>query len=215
MTRYPPRYWAAAAGLSALAGCVDAIGFIKIGGLFVSFMSGNTTRLAVGAVERNGLAPVAAAAAAGLVAGATFGFLAAARVRRQREGVVLTLVTLLLTAAAALDMAGETAAALLVMAAAMGAETAAFERDGEVAIGVTYMTGTLVKFAQRLALALRGGPRWEWVPFLLLWAGLVAGAFAGALLQMNVPGVALWVAAGVAGGLTLVTARLHGDAARP
>jgi uncharacterized membrane protein YoaK (UPF0700 family) len=33
--------------LSALAGCVDAIGFLELGGHFVSFMSGNSTRLSV------------------------------------------------------------------------------------------------------------------------------------------------------------------------
>jgi uncharacterized membrane protein YoaK (UPF0700 family) len=38
---------ALACTLSALAGYVDGIGFIHLGGLFVSFMSGNSTRLGV------------------------------------------------------------------------------------------------------------------------------------------------------------------------
>jgi len=38
---------ALACALSALAGYVDAIGFLHLGGLFVSFMSGNSTRLGV------------------------------------------------------------------------------------------------------------------------------------------------------------------------
>lgn len=217
MTRYPPRYWAVAAGLSALAGCVDAIGFVKLGGLFVSFMSGNTTRLAVGAVEgahmSGGMmagAPVALVAAAliaSFVGGAVAGFLVGARFDRSRAPVLLGGVMVLLLAAALLDGAA-LPAAMFVMAAAMGAENAVFERDGEVAIGLTYMTGTLVKFAQRLATALRGGPRWDWLPFLLLWAGLVAGAFVGAMLAARWPHGALWAAAGAAGTMALVVARL-------
>jgi uncharacterized membrane protein YoaK (UPF0700 family) len=62
------------------------------------------------------------------------------------------------------------------MALAMGAENAVFERDGEVSIGLTYMTGTLVKVGQRLTAALFGGDRFAWAPYLLLWAGLAAGA---------------------------------------
>src|SRR5258708_10428651 len=36
---------------SALAGYVDAIGFLHLGGLFVSFMSGNSTRMGVSLSE--------------------------------------------------------------------------------------------------------------------------------------------------------------------
>src|ERR1700712_3316985 len=48
-----PRNVALACALSALAGYVDGIGFIHLGGLFVSFMSGNSTRLGVMAAEMN------------------------------------------------------------------------------------------------------------------------------------------------------------------
>jgi hypothetical protein len=61
------------------------------------------------------------------------------------------------------------------MAVAMGAANATFEQDGEVSIGVTYMTGTLVKIGQHLAQAVAGRERWRWLPYTLLWAGFVAG----------------------------------------
>src|ERR1700719_1863289 len=42
---------ALACALSALAGYVDSIGFLHLGGLFVSFMSGNSTRMGVSLAE--------------------------------------------------------------------------------------------------------------------------------------------------------------------
>ena len=39
--------------LATLAGAVDAIGYIMLGQLFVAFMSGNSTVLAVSLVDRN------------------------------------------------------------------------------------------------------------------------------------------------------------------
>ncbi|MGC1301980.1 MAG: DUF1275 family protein, partial [Caulobacteraceae bacterium] len=35
-----------AVALTAIAGWVDAVGFLRLGSLFVSFMSGNTTEMA-------------------------------------------------------------------------------------------------------------------------------------------------------------------------
>jgi uncharacterized membrane protein YoaK (UPF0700 family) len=51
MIRYDRRLKTISACLSALAGYVDAIGIIKLGGFFISFMSGNSTRLAVGLAQ--------------------------------------------------------------------------------------------------------------------------------------------------------------------
>ena len=47
------RNLALACTLSALAGYVDAIGFLHLGGMFVSFMSGNSTRLGVSLAQGN------------------------------------------------------------------------------------------------------------------------------------------------------------------
>src|SRR5258708_19751678 len=54
-----------ACALSALAGYVDGIGFLHLGGLFVSFMSGNSTRMGVSLAEGQWLS---AAEAFGLIA---------------------------------------------------------------------------------------------------------------------------------------------------
>jgi hypothetical protein len=50
-TNYDRRALRLAVGLSCLAGYVDASGFLGTGGLFVSFMSGNSTKLSIAAAE--------------------------------------------------------------------------------------------------------------------------------------------------------------------
>jgi uncharacterized membrane protein YoaK (UPF0700 family) len=98
--------------------------------------------------------------------------------------------------------------AVLAMTLAMGAENAVFDRDGAVDIGLTYMTGALVKLGQRLVVALRGGSAWRWATSLMLWAGLVSGAWLGALAHERLGLRALWLAAVAAAALTAVAARL-------
>ncbi|MBJ7379108.1 YoaK family protein [Sphingobium sp.] len=195
MRRHPPSRHVLAFGLAALAGMVDALGLLKLGGLFVSFMSGNSTRMAVGIATEPTLAWAAAGLIGAFVGGVFVGALLARMAGRWRKQAVLALVLALLTIAASL--AGSVGDGLtLLMAAAMGAVNNMFQRDGEVSIGVTYMTGALVKLGQALASAVTGGPAFGWLPHLLLWLGLVAGAVAGALLFGRMDLGALWVACG-------------------
>ncbi len=77
----------------------------------------------------------------------------------------------------------------------MGAENAVFQRDGDIVVGLTYMTGTLAKLGQKLAQAATGGPPFAFVPYLLLWAGLMAGGAAGACLYHALGLNGLWIAA--------------------
>ncbi|MDN6352276.1 MAG: DUF1275 domain-containing protein, partial [Corynebacterium sp.] len=51
MLNYRPGERALAMSLAAVAGYVDSIGFMFYGGVFLSFMSGNSTRFAVSFVE--------------------------------------------------------------------------------------------------------------------------------------------------------------------
>src|SRR5262245_11302772 len=183
---------------SALAGYVDAIGFLSLGGFFVSFMSGNSTRLAVGLAGLSHDAIVAGQLIASFVLGAVIGTLVGKVTGDKRRQAVLSAVAASLAAAAGLANLGMPGIAMLFVALAMGAENATFERDGEVAIGLTYMTGTLVKLGQRIAGALTGGPKLAWAPYALLWVGLVGGAVAGALVWPHAGLAGLWVASVVA-----------------
>jgi uncharacterized membrane protein YoaK (UPF0700 family) len=209
MTRFDRRVRLLAAVLSGLAGYVDAIGFLKLGGFFVSFMSGNSTRLAVGlsqgAFGAAGLAGVLIALfVSGVVAGSVGGRLAGC----QRRPAVLGLVAGLLALAAILAAVGRMSCAIAAMVLAMGAENAVFENDGDVQIGLTYMTGTLVKVGQRATASIFGGDRFGWAPYLLLWRGLVCGAVAGAFAYQRTGMDALWFGALAAAAFAVVSARL-------
>jgi len=197
MKRYDRKVWGLAACFSALAGYVDALGFLYLGGFFVSFMSGNSTRLAVGLSEHLSDAATAGGLILSFVVGVMIGSLCARTVQRLRHGALMYLIAAMLTVAALLAVTNTWAAAAL-LAMAMGAENAMFEHDGEVQIGLTYMTGTLVKFGQRVVSALTGGDRLGWLPYLLLWLGLMTGAVIGAVSFSLVGHHAIWGAAGAA-----------------
>ena len=175
------------------------MGFIRLGGFFVSFMSGNSTRLAVGLMTSGDAARTAAAIIASFLAGVMLGSFVRAAAGSARKAVILMVVTVLLGFAALL---GHDTWAGYAMAAAMGAENAVFQRDGEVAIPLTYVTGTVVKFGQGLANALMGGDRWGWVQHLILWWSLVGGAVGGAAAYLHFGPNALWGAAGFAALMT-------------
>lgn len=207
MIRYDKRVRLLAALLSALAGYVDAIGFIHLGGFFVSFMSGNSTRLGVGLAENWPSAIVAAGLVATFVAGVVTGSLIGHLARAHRRPAVLMLVSALLALAATLGMFGAYRGAVIAMALAMGAENAVFEQGGEVHIGLTYMTGTLVKFGQRITAALFGGDRLGWAPYLMLWLGLVGGALAGAVAYSWIGLSGLWFAAAAAAIFAVASTR--------
>lgn len=208
---------AVAVCLAALAGFVDAIAFTSLGGFFASFMSGNSTRLGVGLGTGD--------AAAGLMAGALImsflgGVILSSVVVRwsgaRHAFVLMGIVTGLLATAAAIAMFAPGAIILILLAMAMGVENGVFHRDGEVTVGVTYMTGSLVRTGQKLGGALMGdADRWGWIPYLALWLGFVAGVVSGAASQLRWGWYALWLAVLVAGLIALILARVTRPARSP
>lgn len=208
MTRYDKRLRALAISLSTLAGFIDGIGFIASGGFFVSFMSGNSTRLGVGAATATAEFAIATGLIAAFIAGVMTGALIGHRSGARRKEAVLFTVAALVAIAAAASAAGALPVALAVLAIAMGAENAVFEQEGEVRVGLTYMTGSLVKVGQGLAGMLLGRHGWDWTAYLLLWGGFVVGAIAGAASYASAGLSVLWGAAAASLLLALVAARL-------
>jgi uncharacterized membrane protein YoaK (UPF0700 family) len=196
---------ALACALSALAGYVDGIGFIHLGGLFVSFMSGNSTRMGVSLAEGHWQD---AAQALGLIAlfviGAALGSLIVLGRGANRQQWLLLVEAMLLAAAGACDALGFAQIAVAAVVLAMGLENAVFQIDGGAGLGLTYVTGALVKAGQLMAAALSRGERWGWMPNLLLWVALVAGSLCGALAYHWLQLVAIWFAAGAALALSAI-----------
>lgn len=202
---------ALAVTLAATAGFVDAVGFLEVGGYFVSFMSGNSTRMVVSLAEGEfGGAGIAAVVLVSFYLGATGGALVTRRRNLDDRPAVLSLVTVLLLLALVLQLATSAAVfgvpvGLAVVAASMGAMNSVFHSRGEVTLGVTYMTGAVVKSAHRMVDAMFGG---SWAPYrqqVALWSALVCGGVLGAFLQVYTGSAALGLAALVVFAATVTT----------
>src|ERR1700759_4516289 len=196
-----------ACALSALAGYVDGIGFLHLGGLFVSFMSGNSTRMGVSVASGNWSAAGEALTLIVLfVLGAACGSLVVLGRGRHSQSRLLLVEALLLAVAALLYTFGLDRFAIAAIVLAMGLENSVFQIEGGGGLGLTYVTGALVKVGQLIAAALTGGARFGWVPNLLLWAALVAGGVLGALAYHWINLAAIWFAAAVALALSALVA---------
>jgi uncharacterized membrane protein YoaK (UPF0700 family) len=178
---------------------VDAIGYLRLGHLFVSFMSGNSTQLAV-AVGRGNWSDAGTIAEliAVFVLGAAAGQVIAGLAGRRHLSWILAAVAILLAIAAALATSPEP------MVLAMGALNASMQRAGKIVVSVTYVTGILVKFGQGLGDFLtRRLTGWTWLVQALPWAGLTAGATIGSVAYMRMGAVAIWLPALLAGLLAV------------
>lgn len=200
------RHLSLATALTALAGFVDAVGFLTLRHLFVSFMSGNSTQFALKAGEQswNEAFPPGALVVV-FVTGVVVGRLIATAAKNWRRPAILISEAALLGAAAVLPLSGAKAAVL--MALAMGAQNAVLHRAGETKTSLTYVTGTLVSFGEKLADGVSGaGPLTACLPYFSLWAGLVLGGAAGAVVYGALGIAALALPAAASASLAAATA---------
>jgi uncharacterized membrane protein YoaK (UPF0700 family) len=180
--------------LAGLAGMVDAIGYLHFSGLFISFMSGNSTQLAA-ALGQGQLAEAGTIAELIVlfVVGAAAGQVLAVVTGRSHMTWVLIGVAILLVIAAALETASQP------MVFAMGALNTAMRRAGSIPISLTFVTGVLVRFGQGLGdFVTRRVTGWNWLAQGTPWLGLITGATIGSAVYMRMGEGAIWVPIGVA-----------------
>jgi uncharacterized membrane protein YoaK (UPF0700 family) len=178
-----------AAALALIAGFIDAYGMITYG-VFVSFMSGNTTQTGYQAAEGAfGPASLSALAILFFVVGSFAGTLLVEFAGRYARRVLYCAVAAALAAIVGLTQYGVLSGAFAIAAisVAMGVMNNALSRVGAQAISLTFVTGSLSRVGSSLALALRRAPlrdaQGPWDTHLRralmlarLWLGFLVGA---------------------------------------
>ncbi|TXM72244.1 DUF1275 domain-containing protein [Methylobacterium sp. WL12] len=206
------RSWQVGTGLvlTALAGFVDALGFVRLGGLYTSFMSGNTTQLSVFLGHADFAHVVLPAILiGGFLGGAILGSgLSILIPSPWATPAVLGYEALLILAALGVGLAiPELGIAAFFMAVAMGSQNAVLAQVKGFRAGTTFVTGALFSLGQKVAQALtRTGPPFGWVGDGAVWAALLVGAFGGAVAYARLELYALFIPAAVSGLLALVAA---------
>jgi uncharacterized membrane protein YoaK (UPF0700 family) len=194
------------ASLSVLAGMTDAIGFMASGD-FVSFMSGNTTRLAVAISEGDlGLTLRLVILVATFILGNALGVLVARLGGRRALPLLLCIATLLCTSAAWPFDAQ--LPALLAAIIAMGMLNAAVEEVNGLPVGLTYVTGALSRFGRGLGRWMLGERRSGWRVQLVPWSGMFIGAILGAVLEQHLGLKAMFVSAVLAALIGVLSLRI-------
>ncbi|KQY09983.1 hypothetical protein ASD37_06420 [Mycobacterium sp. Root135] len=192
-----------AVSLAVVAGVADTIGFLEYGQLFMSFMSGNTTRFgeAASSLDWVGVARFGSVIAL-FCFGAFLGTLIAAWSGPWRLSTLLVITALLLTVGLVMPQ-GPDAVPLHAypVVLALGLQNATLQDEAGRSLALTYVTGTVIRFGAGLANILLHKPApsfWIQGP---LWAGLTAGAVCGGVLQHHFGEAAFLAPAALAGAL--------------
>jgi uncharacterized membrane protein YoaK (UPF0700 family) len=195
--------------LTVVTGVVDAVSFLGLGRVFVANMTGNVVFLGFAAAGEATLSVLASLTAVlAFLAGALAGGRLARReddhdTLRQATMVQAALIAVAVVLAATLGSGTRPGSELLivVLGVAMGLQNAAVRRIGAPDLTTTVLTMTLTGFAADSKVA--GGEGAHPLRKVAAVGAMLAGAFAGGLLQLH---VAMWTA--LALSLVLVLAVL-------
>lgn len=205
--------------LAGLAGVLGATAFTHSAGYFVTFMTGNAQRAALGYFQGDVVLSVTAAL---LLLCFVAGVVIASVCRRHfwvahpHGPTVLTTFSLL--AATVVDVLDEgweenllDFAPIMLVAFAIGALNTSFVKDGEVSVPLSYVTGTLVKMGQGIERHIAGGTAADWLGYFLLFASFALGAVVGGCISLIVNGTWMLVVATGVCALTTGYTYFHRD----
>ncbi len=196
-------------GITFIAGYLDAVGFRTLQGLYVSFMSGNSTRLGSALASADfRTAAACAAVVISFVFGAFVGALVFNFSQRARLATLFACEAILVCLAATLIAGGVGFFCLLLVVVAMGMQNNAQHTLNGAGLGKSFVTGTLFGCGRSLALWIVGKAEptvalafaGAWLAFI---SGVVTGAFAldvvGLPAALAAAGAALLIFAFIAG----------------
>lgn len=198
--------------IACTAAYVDAAGFLLFSGVYLSFMSGNTTRAAVllGKGAWQEMIPVISVFPA-FVLGTAIGTIMMNVFQRRRQAMVLVIAAVALAIVTIwegrqLSRSPELPlGSLLLLTATMGLLNPIVQRVDRVSIGLTYVTGTLAKLGSAIGAKVSNGKssgkdQTESIFILTtVWLAFLIGAIGGGLAAASygfrciiVPAVALF-----------------------
>lgn len=208
--------------LAALAGLLGASAFIHTEGYFVTFMTGNTERAVLSHFRGQSMFGISAAL---IILSFLSGVIVASLCRRHfwsghPHGPTM-LTTLALMLAAAVDAIVDWGTGnidlitVLFVAFGIGALNTSFNKNGEVSVPLSYVTGTWVKLGQGIERHISGGDYADWMGYFLLLVSFITGALSGGFLSMVETGWSMLVTAAVICLIVSVYTFLHERANPP
>jgi uncharacterized membrane protein YoaK (UPF0700 family) len=180
----PVRPLVLATALTAIAGFLDAVAFIALNHVYVSFMSGNSTHLGISialgdARDAMSLTLVVIAFALGTCCGTWLS-------DSQTGGAtvqILAAETATLLGAWILASSGQLASSLVLIATAMGMQNCLHQFVGGADVGKGFITGALFGLGEALARVANGRSQWRTIGSnFLSWGAFVVGATVGVMV---------------------------------
>jgi oxalate decarboxylase len=169
--------------ITTLAGFLDAIGFTHLSGLYVSFMSGNSTGFGLAIARGNEHVIVPAAfVISSFVLGAFLGTLVGDSVSSRKVTAILSAEVCLLVLSVILTTYVNAYPALLPVCVAMGMQNAVHRNIGGADVGKSFVTGFLFGLGESLAHVVRGrSNQTQWLVYGTSWVAFVSGVVGGSV----------------------------------
>ena len=170
--------------LVLLAGFIDSIGYLGMGKIYLSFMSGNSTKLGIALFEANyGVWATTGTVILLFIAGAFVGTFITECWSKKHMTLILSVECILFLLAVILLLQSHKPYIMFPIAMAMGMQNTMHQMVAHADVGKGFVSGTLFGIGQALAKAVRGkAPASEWAVLALSWFIFVIGAALGALM---------------------------------